>query len=49
MFKNLFMAMDYATFMKWQLLAIASGVLLGWACKQWEQDYKEAREAGVVA
>ncbi len=49
MWKNLWMAMDYGTFMKWQLLAIASGAFLGWVCKSWEEAYIEAREAGAVA
>ena len=49
MVKHLFLMMDYGTFMKWQLLAIGSGALLGWACGRWERDYREAKEAGVVA
>jgi hypothetical protein len=28
MFKNLFMTMDYVTFMKWQFAAMASGAAL---------------------
>ena len=50
MFKNLFMCMDYATFTKWQLLGIISGVALGWClCDVWEDHYREARDAGAVA
>ena len=49
MLKNLFMFMDYSTFMKWQLLAIVSGAGLGWCAAKWEEAYKEARDAGAVA
>ena len=49
MIKNLFMMMDYGTFIKWKLLAIASGVGLGWCCAKWQEAYNEARDAGAVA
>ena len=49
MFKNLILMMDYVTFTKWQLVAIASGALLGWTCSKWEQAYREAKDAGAVA
>jgi len=49
MMKNFYLVMNYGTYVKWQLLAVASGMVLGWVCKKWEEDYKEAREAGVVA
>ena len=52
MFKNLFMTMDYVTFMKWQFAAMASGAaLIGtwWLCSKWEKAYEDARNEGVVA
>ena len=49
MFKNLFMMMDYVTFMKWQALAIVSGIGLGYVAKAWQDAYDEARQAGAVA
>ena len=52
MFKNLYMVMNYTTFYKWQLAAMAVGAgLVGcwWMINSWEKDYKEARDAGVVA
>ena len=50
MFKVLIMSMNYVTWTKWQLLAIASGVLLGWtACDLWKEAYDDARKGGAVA
>lgn len=50
MFKNLWMVMDYATYAKWQIVGIASGIALGWmACDVWKHAYDDAKEGGAVA
>jgi len=50
MFKNLWMIMDYATYAKWQIVGIASGIALGWmACDVWKHAYDDAKEGGAVA
>lgn len=52
MFKNLYVMMSYSTFYKWQLAAMAvGGGLVGcwWLLTKWDENYKEARDAGVVA
>lgn len=45
--------MYYVMNWKWytgtQLVAILSGMFLGWACNEWHKAYEEAREAGAVA
>ena len=52
MYKNLYMVMNYATFTKLMLLAMASGALTvasWWMMDKWLDAYKEAREDGAVA
>lgn len=48
---NIMYSMSYATFMKWQLAAMATGAAMvgsWWLLSKWEQSYREAQEAGAV-
>lgn len=52
MYKNLYMVMNYTTFTKWMLVAMASGMLTvgsWWFLEKWAKAYKEAQDAGAVA
>ena len=52
MYKNLYMVMNYATFTKWMLVAMASGALTvasWWMMDKWMDAYNEARKDGAVA
>lgn len=52
MYKNLYMVMNYATFMKWMLVAMASGAMTvgsWWLMDKWVKAYEDARKDGAVA
>ena len=50
MFKNLWYVMNDTTYAKWQALAIASGIGIGWVmCDLWKSWSEEARDAGAIA
>lgn len=52
MYKNMFIMMNYATFMKWMLVAMASGAMTvgsWWLLDKFVKAYEEAREDGAVA
>lgn len=52
MYKNMYLIMNYMTFTKWMLLAMASGAAcVGsmWLCEKWAKAYEDARKDGAVA
>lgn len=49
MWKNLWMVMDYPTYIKMTLLTAVGGGFIGWGLAKWEEAYREAKEAGAVA